>query len=128
MKPPIAAPVRETAMNEETSADSLRLNALSVVAENIPAELKATPQWVVWKYFFRDKWTKPPFNAHTGNLAATNDPATWSNYETAEAAYRNGGFDGIGFVLTRATSPGHRPRSLHRPADPRDRSMGDRNC
>ena len=72
-----------------------------MVAENIPAELKAIPQWVTWKYFFRDKWTKPPFNAHTGDLASSNDPATWSDYETAVAAYRNGGFDGIGFVLTR---------------------------
>jgi hypothetical protein len=45
-------------------------------------------------------WDKPLFNAHTGRLASSTDPRTWAPFDDAFAAYRNGGWDGIGFVLT----------------------------
>jgi hypothetical protein len=64
----------------------------------IPDELKQRPQWVVWKFEFRDgKWTKPPFDPRTGKKAKADDPATWVSYETALAAYQRGGWDGIGY-------------------------------
>lgn len=71
--------------------------------ENIPEELKALPQWVVWRWVFdaaRGEWTKPPFDPKTGRRASHSDSNTWSDFETAIAAYGSGGFDGIGFVLT----------------------------
>ena len=68
--------------------------------ENIPAELKKYPNWVVWKLRKRgDKWTKPPLNPKTGKDAKVNDPKTWSDFDTAWAAYAQKNYDGIGIVL-----------------------------
>jgi primase-polymerase (primpol)-like protein len=79
--------------------------ALSLSPENIPQELKALPQWVVWKYDFnkkKGKWTKPLFNARTGWKASSIDSETWCDYETALSVYQKGGWDGIGIVMTPA--------------------------
>ena len=74
-------------------------NALPVIAENIPAEVRARPQWVCWRYLFRKgKWTKPPYQTN-GENAKSNDPDTWTSFEAALAAYQAGGFDGIGYCL-----------------------------
>jgi hypothetical protein len=71
--------------------------------ENIPPELKALPQFVVWRYTWKDKggkWDKPPSDPKTGGPASHSDPATWATFECALSAYRAGGWDGIGFVFT----------------------------
>lgn len=75
--------------------------ALPVLFDNIPNELKAIPQWVCWKYEYRDgkKWTKPPCQTN-GIHASSTDPQTWSTFEAVQAAYEKGGFDGVGIVLT----------------------------
>ena len=66
--------------------------------ESIPAELRALPQWVLWKYGSRDgKPTKLPINANTGRLADTTDPATWTTFENATAR-QNG--NGLGYVFS----------------------------
>jgi putative DNA primase/helicase len=73
--------------------------ALAVIHDNIPAELRAKNQWVMWRYECRDdRWTKPPSCAHTGRPASSTDPSSWSTFEVAYAAYRSGDWDGIGFV------------------------------
>lgn len=75
--------------------------ALSVRPENIPDELKAIDRWVLWRYQRPDgKWTKPLFSAQTQRHAKTNDPQTWASFEKALGVYEEGGWDGIGFVLT----------------------------
>jgi len=75
-----------------------RPTALPVLAENIPTQLQARAQWVVWRYVWHaGKWTKPPHTA-AGELASSTDSATWASFETALAAYRAGSFDGIGYV------------------------------
>ncbi|WP_292532849.1 AAA family ATPase [Methylocystis sp.] len=60
--------------------------------------------WVVWRYeptANGGKPTKIPYQARdVKERARTNDKATWASYAEACAAYRAGGFDGIGFVLT----------------------------
>ena len=73
----------------------------SLNVENIPAELKARRQWVVWRYERRgDPWTKAPYNARTGERASVTNPRTWSTFEhTLETAQKKG-FDGIGFVFS----------------------------
>jgi primase-polymerase (primpol)-like protein len=74
-----------------------------VKPEQIPAELKALPQWVIWRYFWlaiRLKWDKPPLNARTGNAASTTDANTWAPFVRALESYHLGAFDGIGVVLT----------------------------
>src|SRR5262249_18434032 len=69
--------------------------------DTIHPELRESPQWVVWKYKFRKgKWTKPPFNARTGDYASSKDRSTWSTFDEALAAYEAGGWDGLGFVLS----------------------------
>jgi putative DNA primase/helicase len=62
-------------------------------------ELAAYAQWVCWKWTERDgKKTKPPYDAKTGGLASSTDPATWATY--AEAIATGSRFDGVGFVVT----------------------------
>jgi len=70
----------------------------------VPAELKALPQWVCWKYEWNGKkWSKEPVNARTGKLACSNKPATWSTFEVAVAAWKrsHGRYAGVGIVLTK---------------------------
>ncbi|GAH54756.1 unnamed protein product, partial [marine sediment metagenome] len=73
-----------------------------VRTECIPLELRRLPQWVVWRWERREggKVTKPPCQTN-GAKAKTNSPRTWTSFERAVRALRAGGFDGIGFVLTR---------------------------
>jgi hypothetical protein len=75
-----------------------RPSPLTVRPEGIPAELQEGKRFVLWKYDFRKgKWTKPPYQPN-GKLAGTTDPATWSTFAEVLAAYRQGGWDGIGRI------------------------------
>jgi len=67
---------------------------------NIPAELKALPQWVCWKLVPREgmKPTKLPINPRTGDLADVTNPETWASFDVAVAASLQ--HSGIGFVFT----------------------------
>jgi putative DNA primase/helicase len=70
--------------------------------QNIPSDLQARAQWVLWKYVTRHgKTTKMPYQPD-GRAASTTDPATWSTFAAVRAAVD--GYDGIGFVL-RADDP-----------------------
>ncbi|NLL36543.1 MAG: hypothetical protein GX256_03350 [Fretibacterium sp.] len=72
---------------------------LPVAAENIPDELKALPQWVVWHAVKRGgKMTKQPYQV-SGHSAKVNDPATWTTFDRAFEAYEAGGAEGVGFVF-----------------------------
>jgi primase-polymerase (primpol)-like protein len=80
-----------------------RPEALTVQPDYIPAELRALPQWVNWKYEYQPErnpkkpWTKPPFQTN-GYHAKSNDPDTWVSFE--EAWHHVRGFDGLGFTPT----------------------------
>jgi hypothetical protein len=86
-----------------------RPTALPVIARNIPADLKAWPQWVVWRYEWdddlRDKvtrqrtgeWTKPPRSVRGGGLASSTEPLTWASFDDVATAYAGGSWDGVGF-------------------------------
>lgn len=68
----------------------------------IHTSLAALTQWVVWRYTLKDgRWTKVPRQCDGGPASST-DPATWSTFADAKAAYDRGGFDGIGFVTSDA--------------------------
>jgi primase-polymerase (primpol)-like protein len=68
--------------------------------EKIPQELKALPQWAVWKWEERDgKPTKPLYDSKTGNKASHSDPSTWGPFENAVNGLERG-FDGTGFVFS----------------------------
>jgi hypothetical protein len=78
---------------------------LDVLAENIPAQLAGLDRHVVWRHVWKagkkggGEWSRVPFCARTRRAASSTDPATWSTFEQALAAYRAGGYSGIGFVL-----------------------------
>jgi primase-polymerase (primpol)-like protein len=74
---------------------------LDVRPENIPEVLQAERRWVIWRYQWRTpKWTKKPYISTAPTIEAkSTDPATWSTFAAALAAYKNGDADGIGFVL-----------------------------
>ncbi len=67
---------------------------------NIPAELRARRQWVVWKHEVEPdgRPIKPPYRVDGSEKARSTDPSTWSTFEEAVAAVS--GFDGIGFALS----------------------------
>jgi putative DNA primase/helicase len=69
--------------------------------ENIPEELRMTPQWVTWRAMERDGGiAKVPHNAVTGRRASVADRRTWCSFEEAVRAFESGNFDGVGFVFS----------------------------
>lgn len=69
--------------------------------EAIPSELKALPNWVCYRYFYDDgidKYRKMPINPRDMEPAKSNDPTTWTDYDTAVHAAEE--CDGIGFMFS----------------------------
>lgn len=67
----------------------------------IPTELKALPQWILWRSETRNnKPTKVPYQPN-GEMAQANNRRTWSTFATAVKFYLQGDYDGIGFVFSR---------------------------
>ncbi|PHA82779.1 phage/plasmid primase, P4 family [Bacillus pseudomycoides] len=67
----------------------------------IPTELKALPQWILWRKEKRNgKPTKVPYQVD-GEMAQANNRRTWSTFATAVKFYLEGDYDGIGFVFSR---------------------------
>ncbi|MDB5057243.1 MAG: putative P-loop ATPase-like protein [Chloroflexi bacterium] len=78
------------------------MTTLPVQIDQIPAALRALPQWVNWRVIMREgKPNKVPYNTRTGLRASTTDPATWSSFEAACEAYEDAdnAYSGIGFVF-----------------------------
>lgn len=68
--------------------------------DRVPECLRTLRQWVLWKTIFRNgEPTKAPYQAN-GTSAKSNDPKTWTDFETAIARWSVGMWDGIGFVFT----------------------------
>jgi hypothetical protein len=73
--------------------------------DQIPEELRALPNWVVWRLEKRAnqcgvvRETKVPYNARSDKHAKSNDPATWSEFGDATEALKRG-YVGLGFCLT----------------------------
>ena len=69
---------------------------------NIPNELKNIQNWVCWKAYpdsnSHSGIKKVPINPLTGGQAMSNNPQTWSSYETAVRASEK--YDGIGFMFS----------------------------
>ena len=91
---------------EYTSEEALNTKAtqkpipLRIKPDGIPLTMQERKQWVAWKYQWSgNKWTKPPFHISGKFKASTTNPATWSTFEEAYAAYLAGHIDGIGYVF-----------------------------
>ncbi len=73
--------------------DKLRLDL-------IPAALRECPQWVLWQTQERDgKATKLPIQAD-GQMAKSNDPATWTDFDTVCERQAVMDAAGIGFMFS----------------------------
>ena len=74
------------------------------VVSSIPAELRELNQWVCWHYEDRKgKQTKPPIQAKSnGKLlyAESNDPATWSDFDSSVATAVRLNLSGVGLALS----------------------------
>jgi hypothetical protein len=67
--------------------------------DEIPQELKDTPNWVCWSYTQRGgKKTKVPYMPETGTPAKANDPSTWTSFNSAVACMDR--YDGVGFQFS----------------------------
>jgi hypothetical protein len=67
---------------------------------NIPAELRALKQWVLYKNFERESggFTKVPIQSLNGQKASVTSPNHWSTFEDALANVERA--DGLGFVFS----------------------------
>ena len=70
-----------------------------------PAYFRERNIWVLWR-LEKDqtgRLTKIPYSAKTGYKASSTDPATWSSFSEARAAYEcmNDCYDGLGIVLSK---------------------------
>jgi putative DNA primase/helicase len=78
--------------------------AIPVNVDGIPRELTRLKRWVAWRYVWdekRKRWTKPPFNAATGEAGSSTNPATWNTFSAAVKASKinRNAYDGIGAAL-----------------------------
>ncbi|HMP91041.1 MAG TPA: DUF5906 domain-containing protein [Kiritimatiellia bacterium] len=75
-----------------------------------PEALKQHPNWVVYKAPIKTKadgtrkYDKVPFNPKTGKPASSADSSTWGTFDEAVAAYKKGGYAGLGFQLRHETN------------------------
>lgn len=67
--------------------------------ESVPPKLVEREQWVCWRYEQRGN-KKPPYDPENDERASTQNPETWTDFETAIETYRASDYDGIGFILT----------------------------
>ncbi|MBX0331329.1 hypothetical protein K2Z83_27130, partial [Oscillochloris sp. ZM17-4] len=70
----------------------------------VPEELRARPQWVIWRYGPRrkdGKRPKLPYCPASCSPADVTDPDSWGSFEQAAAALagRRGYFEGMGYVF-----------------------------
>ena len=73
----------------------------------IPSELRALPNWCMWKYVDvgADKPTKVPFHPN-GYKVSVNEKNTWSTFDDCHNAYLLGGWNGIGFMFSHSDYAG----------------------
>lgn len=68
--------------------------------ESIPADLRRRDQWICWVFRDRDGGrAKCPICPVSGASIDATDPTNWVSFERAVAAWRAGGYAGIGFVF-----------------------------
>ena len=74
---------------------------MSFHSKNIPNELKIFPQWVCYRTTkLESKTAKYMISPVTGKFAKSNDPHTWTDYNTAFHYMIAKRLEGLAFVLT----------------------------
>lgn len=78
---------------------------LDLIAENVPASLTRSDQFMVWDWELRQNkqgvwaWTKPPYRVDGGGKGSSTDPETWGSFRQALGTRQKRGLPGIGFAL-----------------------------
>src|ERR1700694_2611625 len=75
----------------------------STLTKKIPSELRALPQWVVWRFEPNPKRPEKPSKvpySEKERQASTTDPATWLSFGASRRLARGSGFGGIAFVFS----------------------------
>lgn len=68
-----------------------------MITVNIPQSLRKAGKFCVWKYIDRDGHkTKCPFDPHTAQFGASNDPKSFSSFAHAHLVMERYGYDGLG--------------------------------
>lgn len=70
--------------------------------EKLPEELKSLNQWGLYKRIWqpeKNKYTKIPYDANTGQKGKSNAPDTWVTFDEAVAAKEKFHLDGLGFFF-----------------------------
>lgn len=68
-----------------------------MITVNIPQSLRKNGKFCVWKYIDRDGHkTKCPYDPHTGQFGASNDPKAFSSFSHAHLVLERYGYDGLG--------------------------------
>jgi putative DNA primase/helicase len=63
-------------------------------------ELRARPQWVMWRYeWSASGWTKVPYRDRDRKASST-DARTWHAFDAALFLYQRHNFDGIGYMFS----------------------------
>jgi AAA domain len=97
-------------------AASAKPTALQPCFINIPQELRALPNWIVWRYEPPDrptnpKWRKVPCRIDGKRTDAANRTPYWTTFDACRAAYQRGmagagpRFDGVGFCFDGEIGP-----------------------
>ena len=72
--------------------------------ENIPQELRDLKQWGLYKTELqtgnsKHQYSKIPHNAIDGGAGKSNDPTTWTNFDTAIKTLKEFNMDGLAFYF-----------------------------
>ena len=76
--------------------------ANNINTDDIPKDLRARPQWVLWKYEERDgKKTKVPYQTN-GYRASVSLESSWNSLSNVLQVYNTmGGYSGVAYVLAK---------------------------
>jgi putative DNA primase/helicase len=95
-------------MSDDSSpfAPPPRPTALELRPEQIPAQLKAFAQFLLWDWELRRdnkgklRWTKPPHKVVGTGYAKSTDSAGWGSFDDAIATLQSRAIAGVGFALS----------------------------
>ena len=69
-----------------------------------PETMRTLPNWVLWKLeTVGGRLSKIPYSALYHGRASSTNPDTWTTFDNAMDWYKNGGYNGIGFVFSKDT-------------------------
>jgi primase-polymerase (primpol)-like protein len=89
-----------TIQEHSTDMQVPELQKMLNLSQHPEKEMQLLQQWVCWRYeIIGGQRKKPPYSPRTGRKTDIIRDKPWGTYSEAIAAYKNGNYDGIGFVF-----------------------------